>query len=93
MRNDNAFLAVILFVCILGFALGYWSAQVRYNPSCPTEDSCYPSYENGRWQIIEGERPSNYRVILPENLWGESTLPTRAPQPSQNVVFVEQEVK
>lgn len=66
MKQFNSFLAALIFVCILGFALGYLAATIRYNPNCPTEDSCYADYENGRWTIIEGERPVE-QYLLPND--------------------------
>jgi len=44
--------AAVLYVA---FWLGTTMCPDR--PHCPTEDSCYPEYEDGRWTIIEGERP------------------------------------
>jgi hypothetical protein len=38
---------------LLGLLLAAQLAVVGHDPSCPTEDSCQPLYEDGRWVVVE----------------------------------------
>jgi len=56
--SELVFLAVA--VVFVAFLLGWCAADDSWRDrqaSCPTEDACYADYEDGRWTIIEGERP------------------------------------
>jgi len=59
-RDWSALVALVVAVVVVAFTVGWTTADDAWRdqqPSCPTEDACYPEYEDGRWTIIEGERP------------------------------------
>jgi hypothetical protein len=51
------FIGMLLLPIIVGLYRLADDYSVIAIPNCPTEDSCYADYTNGRWSIIEGERP------------------------------------
>ena len=66
MTNANKALAIAggilaaLVLVFLGFALGGYAEiqrideqNAKYEPYCPTEDSCRADYRDGHWWIIE----------------------------------------
>jgi hypothetical protein len=61
MKNRHfGFFVAIIVLMILGttFGIGFMlGALSRGTLNCPVEDSCYPSYEDGQWFIVKGERP------------------------------------
>lgn len=52
--KQSEILAVLIILCIAaGFVIGYQVASSRYNPYCPSEDSCSADYsgKTDRWVI------------------------------------------
>jgi len=38
---------------LLGLLLAAQLTVVGHDPSCPTEDSCQPLHQDGRWVVVE----------------------------------------
>lgn len=63
MNKGIVIAAMIIAAGIPVFGGGVYYERERINresiqnaPHCPTEDSCFADYRNGKWYIIEGSR-------------------------------------